>query len=165
MRLLALLLALTLPGMAYAKGFLTRDLSGLVPAMTQALGKDYQGKMHDGKIVLHCPECAAEPIISIEPGRQTDGTEGRVRSGATKIADLEKQCQAREPQCRIAALDGGPAVGWVSAYPIFGNAGATAVLVRDGDLLMVRSIATDAATARGNLDKLMPEIRAKIIGN
>ncbi|MBB4100686.1 hypothetical protein [Sphingomonas kyeonggiensis] len=159
--LLPLMLGLALP----PDGFATKNINSLDGEVLELLGPGFVGAPRPGKLAYTCPDCAGQPILGIEFGRQVDGTEGRVRSGETKIEDLEKQCQARSPECRIEALDAGPAVGWVSSYAIGKDQGATAVLIRDGDLLTIRSVANDAAMARANLDKLLPLVREKIIGS
>lgn len=158
--LMPLMLGLALP----PDGFATKNINSLDGEVLELLGPGFVGAPRPGKLAYTCPDCAGQPILGIEFGRQVDGTEGRVRSGETKIEDLEKQCQARSPECRIEALDAGPAVGWVSSYAIGKDQGATAVLIRDGDLLTIRSVANDAAMARANLDKLLPLVREKIIG-
>lgn len=157
--LLPLMLGLALPD-----GFVTKNINSLDGAVLALLGPGFVSAPRPGKLAYSCPDCAGQPILGIEFGRQVDGTEGRVRSGETKIEDLQAQCQARSPECRIEALDAGPAVGWVSSYAIGSDQGATAVLIRDGDLLTIRSVASDAAMARANLDKLLPLVREKIVG-
>ncbi len=157
---LTLALALALP----AEGFLTKNINSVDAEVLALLGPGFISAPRPGKLAYSCPKCAEEPIIGIEFGRQVDGTEGRVRSGETKIEDLEKQCQARSPECRLTALDAGPAVGWVSSYELGSSKGATAILILNGDLLTIRSLANDAATARGNIDKLLPLLREKVIG-
>lgn len=105
-----------------------------------------------------------EPIVSIQLGRQVDGTEQRVRSGATRIADLERLCQARSTACTLSALDVAPAVGWLTAYPLGGSAGVTVVMIRDGEMLTLRCIADDPVPARAFVDRLLPVLRASVVG-
>lgn len=145
-------------------GFASTDINRLDGEISALLGPGFLSAPRPGKLAYSCPSCAGEPILGIEIGRQADGAEDRVRSGKTRIQDLERQCQARSPECRIAALDGGPAVGWVSRYELGGSKGSTAILILGGDLLTIRSVANDAATARANIDRLMPLVRKKIIG-
>jgi hypothetical protein len=158
--LMPLMLGLAMP----AEGFATKNINSLDAEVLALLGPGFISAPRPGKLAYSCPDCAGQPILGIEFGRQVDGTEGRVRSGETKIEDLEKQCQARSPECTLTALDAGPAIGWVSNYAIGSDRGATAVLIRDGDLLTIRSVANDADMARANLDKLLPLVREKIIG-
>lgn len=80
------------------------------------------------------------------------------------MADLEQICRARSPRCTVTALEVAPAVGWVSGYPLGDRAGATAIIIRDGDLLTIRSLARDPASARQAIDHLLPLIRTRIIG-
>lgn len=158
--LLPLMLGLAMP----ADGFATKNINSVDAEVLALLGPGYLSAPRPGKLAYSCSSCAAEPILGIEFGRQVDGTEGRVRSGETRIEDLEKQCQARSPECTLTALDAGPAVGWVSSYTLGSSKGATAILILGGDLLTIRSVANDAATARANIDKLLPLVREKIIG-
>lgn len=162
--LLPAMIAAILPVGAVAPGFATTDLASVQGAVTEALGPGYIVQARPGKLAYSCATCAGEPILGIEIGRQDDGTEARVRSGRTSIADLEALCRARNPECRLARIEAGPAVGWVSSYALGSSAGATAILIRDGDLLTIRSVANDAATARRTIDTLMPLVRARIIG-
>ena len=161
---IALMLGSTLPAPAWAQGFTTRNLTGVSAELARALGKGVVVQGGGGKLTLSCPGCEGMPIIGFEVGRQNDGTEQRVRSGQTKIADLENQCRASSPECRIAELPAAPAVGWVSAWSIGDSSVATAILIHGGDLLTVRSIAEDPVNARAGIDKLMPVIRSRIIG-
>lgn len=163
-KLSTILLAAILPASAHAQGFSTSDLTSVAPAITDALGSGYAARVEPHQIAYSCPDCAGEPIIAIVLGRQTDGTEQRVRSGATRIEDLERLCRARNPECRLSALAVAPAVGWVSSYTIGDSAGATAIVILDGDMLTIRSVANDAAAARRGIDTLLPVVRARIIG-
>jgi hypothetical protein len=150
---------------AGARGLAVADLRTIERAVIEAIGPGFIGRAEPSRIDMMCSACAGEPIVGVQIGKQDDGTEQRVRSGRTTIKDLERLCRARSPECRITPLDVAPAVGWVSSYPIGETAGATAVVIQDGQLLTIRSIATDAASARRNVDKLMPLIRTEVIGS
>lgn len=162
------LFGLLLPAVAQAQaapsGFTTKDLTTIERAVTEALGPGFAVQADPARLALACMGCAGEPIVGIELGRQDDGTEQRVRSGETSMAKLEQQCRARSPECRLAALKVEPAVGWVSNWSLGSSAATTAILLKGGDLLTIRSVANDAATARRNLDKLLPVVRAEVIG-
>jgi hypothetical protein len=166
--LLPALAALLAPAAAHAQaqpqGFASKDLTTIERAVTDALGTGFAVQADPNRLALACMGCAGEPIIGIELGRQTDGTEDRVRSGQTKAADLEKLCQARDPECKLSLLDAAPAVGWVSSWSLGSSAAATAILIKGGDMVTIRSVAQDAATARRNIDKLLPVVRGKLIG-
>jgi hypothetical protein len=98
-------------------------------------------------------------------GRQADGTEERVRSGQTPISRLEKLCQERNPSCRLTGLDVAPAVGWISTYSMGAMFASTVVILRGGDLLTIRSLASNAEAARANAEKVVRAVRPKLIGN
>lgn len=153
-----------LPSAASAQGLATKTLSALGPAAAAALGPGFVARAEPDRLTLACTDCAGTPLVDLTLGRQADGTEDRVRSGATRIADLERLCQLRSPTCRISMLDIAPAVGWVSAYSLGDTAGATAVILRDGELLTVRSLGPDPAAARRGIDRLLPLIRTRIVG-
>lgn len=157
-------LCLLSAGPALAEGFALRDLSGLGPAAGAALGGGYLHRAAPDRVTLTCPDCAGAPMIDILIGRQTDGTEARVRSGETPIAQLERLCQAREPRCRLGPLAAAPAIGWLSTYPIGATAGATAILLREGDMLTIRSVAGTPEIARGNAERLVEEMRRVVVG-
>ena len=164
MRLAAIGLALLVSTAAQAEGFVVDDLTGVAGDLRAALGSGFTQKAEPKRVTLACTNCADKPVVDVQLGRQTDGTEQRVRSGQTTIASLEKQCQSKSPSCTISRLDVSPAVGWISTYSTGATAGSTAVMLRDGDMLVVRSIASDAAVARRNAEKVVAAAR-KVIGN
>ena len=150
---------------ASAQGFAVQDLSQVSADARAALGKRYQAEVRPKRVTLACPECPGHPMIDVLLGRQSDGTEERVRSGQTPVSQLEKQCQERNPACRIVALKVEPAVGWISRYPISGVlAGSTAIVLKDGDSLTIRSVASDGAVAQANAEKLVGAIVSKVVG-
>lgn len=151
----ALLALTTFASPAAAEGFASRDLTGITARLSEALGPGAQAKTAPPRVTLSCETCTGAPVVDVMIGRQTDGTEQRVRSGQTTIAELEKLCQARSPGCRMSALQVAPAVGWVSIYPMGAQQGVTAVIMRDGDMLVVRALSTDAAVARRTCEKMV----------
>ena len=158
------LLAAGLAAGVTAQGLATRDLTGVKQAAVAALGAGFDARAEPERLTLICSTCAGEPVVDMLIGRQTDGTEERVRSGATDMAALQRLCRLRSPSCTVSALAVAPAVGWVSGYPLGDRAGATAVILRNGDLLTVRSLADDPAAARQAIDRLMPVIRTSVVG-
>lgn len=57
-----------------------------------------------------------------------------------------------------------PAVGWISLYRTGAMSGATAIVLRDGELLTIRSLAGDAATASRNARILVEALAPRIVG-
>jgi hypothetical protein len=155
-------LCATLP--AAAQGFAIRDLRETEAAAKSTLGEGYQAKADQTRLTLTCPKCNGAPIIDIILGRQTDGTEQRVRSGQTTMADLEEICRQLDDTCRITGLLVSPAVGWFSAYRLGSGAGATAIIARDGDLLTIRGIARSPNVANEQVTKLVNGLAGRIIG-
>ena len=146
-----------------AKGFATHDLVSQAKDMEKAFGPDFTSRAEDGQIALSCLSCPGKPIVGIALGRQNDGTEQRVREGKTTMEQLGAQCRARDASCELTALDVAPAVGWITSYRMGSMAGATAVIIRDGDLLTIRSLSEDPAIARANAVK-MTSFAHQIIG-
>ncbi|WP_407519923.1 hypothetical protein [Methylobacterium oryzisoli] len=159
----AVLIGLITTG-ALAEGFAVRDLRTVTGEATAALGGRFASRAEAGRLTLACPDCEGGPMIDVLIGRQTDGTEGRVRSGQTSLAQLEALCQARSPDCRLSGLSVAPAVGWITTYPMGRTAGATAVILRDGDSLTIRSLASDGAVARRNAETLARTVAPRIVG-
>ena len=131
-----------------AQGFATRDLASLAKDMERILGAHFTSRTGDGQVALSCVSCPGSPIVGVALGRQDDGTEQRVREGKTTIEQLRARCRARDPSCEMTALEVASAVGWITSYRIGSMAGATAVIIRDGDLLTIRSLSEDPAIAR-----------------
>lgn len=147
-----------------AQGLRVDDLSIIGERVRATLGAGYAVRAERQRLTLHCVSCPERPMLDILLGRQTDGTEARIRDGQTTIAQLEAVCQARAPSCRLERADIGPAVGWMSTYALGENGGATLVLLRDGDLLTLRSIAASTAAARRQVQTLMAEIVPELVG-
>lgn len=150
---------------ARADGFGVRDLRTIAPEVSAALGSGFSDKSEAQRVTLICPRCEGEPTVDLQLGRQTDGTEERVRSGQTQISRLEMLCQERNPSCRLAGLDVAPAVGWISTYSTGSLFASTAVIMRGGDLLTIRSLASTADAARGNAEKVVTAVRRRLVGN
>ncbi|PXW65408.1 hypothetical protein [Methylobacterium sp. B4] len=165
MRRLALALLLGLaPLSALAEGFAARDLTTVASEAKAALGGRYAARAEAARLTLVCTECEGSPMIDVLLGRQADGTEERVRSGQTPIARLEARCRQRNPDCRVTGLSVAPAVGWISRYRMGAMSGATAIVLRDGDLLTIRSLAGDEATASHNARTLVEALSPRIVG-
>ncbi|KGM34014.1 hypothetical protein [Inquilinus limosus] len=164
MRFLILSLAALVATEAHAEGFAVRDLSTIADDASTALGAGFIHRVAPERVTLFCSGCKGGPMIDILLGRQTDGTEQRVRSGQTSMTDLERLCQAKDPACSLTELNVSPAVGWLTTWPMGSHTGSTAVILRDGDLLTIRSIAADADTARSNAETLVKAVSAKVIG-
>jgi hypothetical protein len=164
LRLSLLLVAVFGFAPAFAEGFAVQDLTQVVPDTSKLSNGEWIDKKEPERLTLACLGCTANPVIDVLLGRQTDGTEDRVRSGETPIARLEQLCQEKQPDCKVTALDVGPAVGWISAWQAGSQSGATAVILRDGDLLTIRSLAETAETAKGNAMALVETLAPVIIG-
>lgn len=158
------LAALSAATAAQAGRFAINDLTQIGDAAAAALGPGYIFRAETERVSLHCAECAGAPLIDILLGTQNDGTEWRVRSGVTTIAELERQCRTRNDKCRIAALDVAPAVGWVSRYPSPLGEGSTAAIILDGQVLTVRITAGGSGTSSQVMERLLPLLRARVIG-
>lgn len=161
---LAFLFAIAPVSAGHAAGFMVHDLSPLGPTLEAALGPGFVHRAEPARITLTCPGCADAPMIDVRLGRQDDGTEQRIRTGETPVARLEALCRQQDPACRLTALDIAPAVGWITSWPMGGQRGATVVILRDGDLLTIRSLADTEATARANADKLVAIATGRIVG-
>lgn len=149
---------------ARAQGFVVSDLTDVERSVGRALGPGCLTRATSQQLTSTCPRAPGEPIISIRLSRQVDGTEERVRSGATSMADLERLCQAGSAACTLSGLDVAPAVGWRTAYPLGHDAGATVVMIRDGDLLTLRCVAKQPARARAVVDRLLTILRTQVVG-
>lgn len=149
---------------AAAQGRPVADLAAHEVRALAALGAGYIARAEPDRLILTCPGCEGAPMVEVRLGRQEDGTEGRVRSGATTITSLDQQCRARNPTCRVERADIGPAVGWISTYRAGEVAGTTLVLLRDGALVTVRSMASSPEVARRNVDRLRAEVVPALVG-
>jgi hypothetical protein len=147
-----------------ATGFAVHDFTQLRFDPDAAIAPGYLMRAEPERMTLVCSQCAGSPMIDVRLGRQDDGTEARVRAGATTMAQLEAQCQARDPACRIEAVKVAPAVGWLSSYRFGEQYAHTLVVLRDGDLLTVRSLASDRQAARRNADVLLEKLVPRVVG-
>lgn len=147
-----------------ATGFATHDLTRLRFDPARTLGAGYLARVERDRMTLMCSSCAGGPMLDIRLGRQDDGTEGRVRAGTTTMAELETLCQMRSPSCRITLVRVAPAVGWMSSYRIGEQFAHTVIVLRDGDLLTLRSMAGDSTVARRNVDALVARLVPMVVG-
>jgi hypothetical protein len=165
MRLLAVIVVALISAQARADGFGFRDLATIAPEVSVALGSGFSHRSERQRATLICPTCEGEPSIDIQLGRQTDGTEERVRSGQTPIAKLEALCQEKNPSCRLTGLDVAPAVGWITTYSMGSLFASTVVILRGGDLLTIRSLASSGEVAQSNAEKALKAVTPKLNAN
>jgi hypothetical protein len=158
-------LALIAATPVFADGLANPDLSTLTVDTATLSPGEWISRLEQGRATLACLGCTGDPVIDIQIGRQDDGTEGRIRSGETTFADLEALCQARDPACTLRGLDVAPAVGWATEYMIGGQAAQTIAVLRDGDLLTIRVLSTDAAITAQNVEALLAGVVPQIVGN
>lgn len=164
MRFLIMSIAFLVATEAHAEGFAVHDLSTVADDASAALGAGFTHKAEPGRVTLFCSSCKGGPMVDIKIGRQTDGTERNVRSGQTSMADLERLCQVKDPACSLTGLSVSPAVGWITKWSMGPIIGSTAIILRDGDLLTIRSVADDADTARRNAEKIVEAVSPKVVG-
>lgn len=69
-----------------------------------------------------------------------------MRKRKTTIEQLRAQCRARDCSCELTEQVA-PVIGWPTNHRMGSMAGATAVIIRDGDLLTIRSLSEDSAIA------------------
>ena len=149
---------------AVALGFARHDLTGLAEAARTALGPEATAQAEPLHLSLTCTPCTGAPTIELQIGRLTDGTDERVRSGRTTFAALEAICLRRNPDCRLSALSAGSAIGWLSVYALEKGAGATVVILRNGDLLTIEARAADRGAAEDSVRQLMQAVLPRIVG-
>lgn len=161
----SLLISILLLAMAqvHAAGFAVSDLSSIAADVNAALGTGFSHKAESKRILLMCTDCKGEHIIDIQIGRQDDGTEQRVRSGQTPISTLEKLCQGKNPSCELSKLNVAPAVGWISSWKMDPKQVSTVIIILDGDLLTIRSIASDN-TAQSYAEKTLAAVSHRLFG-
>ncbi|MFK7941924.1 MAG: hypothetical protein AB8B85_03285 [Paracoccaceae bacterium] len=161
-----LIVVLTLRGIAMAEGFKIDDLQGLdVDTSGYVGGETFSaGSKEPERLTVFCLDgCEDMVAIDILLGRSEDGTEGRYRSGETTIEQMEGLCKANNPTCELDAAKIGNAVGWVTRYDLGTRAGSTTVLFRDGDQLIIRSLAPDLETAAANGRRALETIGRRIV--
>jgi hypothetical protein len=164
MRLTLIATAICVAAPALADGFATRDLTGLAVNTTTLSAGEWVSKVEPDRMTLLCLGCDSQAVVDILIGRQDDGTEGRVRSGQTTFTMLQDQCRAKDAACVLEGLDVAPAVGWMTGYGIGAQAAHTIVVLRDGDLLTIRTLSVDAGIARRNADALVAGVVPQVVG-
>jgi hypothetical protein len=148
---------------AAADGFAIHDLTMATSALSD-LGNGFIEKVEPDRITYACLDCSDHPAIDVLLGQAPDDTEVRLRSGETTIADLQALCQAKAPECTIEELFVEPAIGYISTYKIGATIGHTLVIMRDGDMLTIRSLSADADIARLNATLLNFSLISSIVG-
>ncbi|UHC19602.1 hypothetical protein LRS73_29155 [Methylobacterium currus] len=149
---------------AHAEGFALRDLAAVAASAGTALGFGFVSRAAPERLTLICTTCEGAPMVDLLLGRQTDGTEERVRAGRTSMAQLEAICRERSPDCRLSGLSVAPAVGWATTYGVGSSAGATAIILRGGDLLTIRALAGSREAAARQVEILACTVAPRIVG-
>lgn len=155
------LLAVAVP--AQAMGFFAKDLWGVRLATSAFKGGTYKAETHaPNRVTLFCGDCDGLVIVDILMTQGEEGFEEKLRSGAMTIPTMQAGCTAWAESCALRAHRLGDAIGWVEDYTLGGRSGTTARLYLDGQMLMIRSTAPDAAIAHGNgraaIDMIAPLI-------
>lgn len=155
--------ALSLPANVRAEGFSTHDLTPFATRVTEAIGTNCQPAADPARLTLLCPDVKG-PLVDIFLRRRDSGDriEQNMRAGKTGQAELEALCRKINDRCAVTLLDVAPAVGWIGAQPMGRQALSTAVLVRDGDELVVRALASDPQAARAAVEKALAIVRPVI---
>jgi hypothetical protein len=164
MRFIIVLVAAVVAHATPPTGFAIHNLTSLKFSPTKVLGARYIARADSARMTVMCAECTGAPAIDVLRSRQTEGTEERVRAGTTTIARLDSMCRVRDPACRVVGLSVPPAVGWMSSYRFGAQFANTVIVLRGGDLLTIRSLASDSSVARGNADRLIAKLVPAIVG-
>lgn len=164
MRALPMILCCLWSQAALAQGFAVHDLTPLAEEARATLGKEATVQAQPLQLMLTCPACNGAPKVALQLGRLTDGTEARVRSGKTTMAALETMCIKRNPDCRLTTLPAGPAVAWITSWAFGTGAGATAIVLRDGDLLTIDSRSIDRGAAEDAVLRIAEKLLPQIVG-
>ena len=152
------------PAVAVADGFAEPDLTRLSVDLSGYQGGTFFARQNDpDRLTIGCLDCSDFTAIDILIGRQTDGTEDRIRSGQTTAEQMRALCQSRDPTCELELTSLGSAVGWVTTYD-GAITGSTTILMLGGDTLTIRSIAADRQTAHNNGAVAAATLAPTIIG-
>ena len=148
-----------------ADGFVQPNLTRIEIDPSVLAGGEYISRVEPERATLLCTGCEDDISIDVLIGVGDIGTERRYRSGGTTLERLETQCRQSSPSCRLKGIEAGAAVGWQSVYESpFGFVGSTALLMRDGELLTIRTIAPTVELAEGNTDALVETIAPQVAG-
>ncbi len=163
--LLLIFTGATLPSSAAEPmGFAILDLTQ-VNVNTSTFGNTkFVHRADPDRITFICTECKDFHAVDVLLNKSKDGTEARYRSGKTTIADLEKLCRQREQSCTLQRVDLNGAVGWISCTKFASTAISTTVLSKNGDMLIIRSIANTAQVAFENGTSVRVRLAPQIIG-
>lgn len=164
MRGLFVLLPVLWAHAALAQGFALHDLTTIAGDARIALDRESEVQAEAQHLILTCSPCNGAPTVDLQLGRLTDGTEARVRSGKTSFGALESICVRRNPDCRLTSLAAGPAIAWISVYALERGAGATAVVLRDGDLLTIEARAATRGAAEDSVLHVAHAVLPRIVG-
>lgn len=163
-RVAALAAVAAAPVAVQAAGFATHDLTPFAAKISAAIHEDCQIAADPARVTLMCNQPGDGPLIDIFLKRREsdDHLEASIRAGKTGQAEVETLCKKLNPDCTVSMLDVPPAVGWIGAQPMRRQAVSTATLVRDGDQLTVRALASDPAKARAYVDTALAVMRPVI---
>ena len=161
--------AALLPAAALAEGFRTKDFAALSFDPAWFEGGTYGAQTEPGRMVVACEDCPEMVLVDVRVGRSEDGTEARLRSGETTIADMLALCRENaaaedETECLSLELaEAGGATGYVSEVLTPIGHISTYVLFQGGDMLTIRSLGSDLEGTRANADAAFLNIATQIV--
>jgi hypothetical protein len=148
-------------------GFAVTNMTQVSSEAFTIPSKTFDRRAQRDRLTFSCTNCTGVGTegIDIIIGKSRDGTEGRLRSGRTTIADIERICRTGDPNCRVEAVKINGAVGWVTRARILGMINAsTTILYKNGDMLTIRSFSDNAEIAYSNGRAAREQLAPRIVG-
>jgi hypothetical protein len=158
---LALALALT------SSDSVLTDLRKLNIAPLEAKG--WLARKDERRVILMCAECAGNPSVDVQLSTLPDGTEGRIRSGATTAESMRERCQANAARLKttchsLTASNVAGAVGFVSDVSLGERSHvATQTLWQDGYVLVIRVLSDSRDVAQSTVREMTAKLGSQIV--
>jgi hypothetical protein len=147
-----------------AAGFSMTDIRQLAGVAFVIGNNRYSRKVKPESLLLVCRSCRGTETIEVRISREVNDAQAKLRSGETTIPAIETDCRARYPDCKIEAAEFQGAVGTVSRMSLGPIAVSSLVLYKNGDTLIIQSLADTPQIAFDNVTAARDQIASQIVG-
>jgi hypothetical protein len=147
-----------------AAGFSMTDMRQLADVALVVGNNRYSRKVKPESLMLVCRSCRGTESIEVRISREVNDAQAKLRSGETTISAMETNCKVRYPDCKMDAVEFQGAVGTVSRMSLGPIAVSSLVLYKNGDTLIIQSLADTPQIAFENVSAARDQIGSLIVG-
>jgi hypothetical protein len=147
-----------------ASGLLVTDMKQLADVAFVDGNNRYRRKVKSDSLLLVCRNCTGTESIDIRISLAVNEAQAKLRSGETTVPAMESDCKVRYPDCKFEAAEFQGAVGTISRMNLGPIAVCSLVLYKNGQTLIIQSLASTPQIAFENVTSARDQIALRIVG-